>query len=90
MTETPLIHIASLVIRARPEAVPTVTRLIESWSEAEIAASDPAGRLVVVLETDLEARIFDVIDTLTPQVLAVNLVYHQIESAETLDEEINP
>ena len=92
MNDTDQVHIASLVVRTHPQALEAVAEAIAGWAEAEIAAQDPQGKLVVVLETSSEAQILDRIDAISPMpgVLSANLVYHQSESAKTLDEEIEP
>lgn len=85
------VHIASLVVLSRPERCRAVRKTIDAWPDAEVPIADPAGKLVVALETDSEHRILQLIDDINTieGVLAAHLVYHQCEDAATLGEEID-
>jgi periplasmic nitrate reductase NapD len=76
------LHIASLIVRARPEVAPAVAERIASEPGVEVHAVD-SGRIIVVLEASTERALADWMDSLRqqPDVLLVNLVYHQVESA---------
>ena len=50
-------HISSLVVRAHPNRLAEVSRRIARLSVAEVAMSDPSGKLVVTLETHNEDEI---------------------------------
>jgi periplasmic nitrate reductase NapD len=76
------VHIASLIVRARPELALMVADRIANQPGAEVHAVD-SGRIIVVLEAPTERALADWMDSLRqqPDVLLVNLVYHQVESA---------
>jgi periplasmic nitrate reductase NapD len=78
---TPL-HIASLLVHARPElfeAVKTNLRLLDGL---ELHQESPLGKLVVVLETEHEQQILERIEQISnlPGVLNAALVYHEVLS----------
>ncbi len=77
----PLGVISSLVVQARPERLAGIVDAIQARSDAEIAAMDPVGKLVVVLETASDRGLADATDALAalPGVLSVALVYHHSE-----------
>lgn len=78
------LHISSLVIQARPERLAEVREAIAARG-AEIPASDPDGKLVVVLETDSERKITDFLNEVSvmPGVLSANLVFHHNDEHDT-------
>jgi periplasmic nitrate reductase NapD len=82
-------HIVSLVIHARPDCVPNVVALLAQQSNVELMAQS-GGKLVVLAETTHEREIVALTTTLADVagVLGVNLVYHHIESAESLEETV--
>ncbi|MBW7983518.1 chaperone NapD [Enterobacillus tribolii] len=73
-------HVCSLVVQARPEAIPEVIRELESWPGTEVAVSEQKeGKLVVVMQDDDTGVLLDRIESArnVAGVLAVSLVYHQ-------------
>ncbi len=82
------IHIASCVVQARPESLDAVAAQIRAVKLAEIAASDPRGRLVILLERSSAAEVLDAIDAIRdlPGVIGVNLVYQHAEDEHALQE----
>jgi nitrate reductase NapD len=76
------IHIASVIVRTRPEIAGAFAHRIASMPDTEVHAVED-GKIIVVLEADSERVLADRIDELRqdPWVLFVNLVYHQMESA---------
>ena len=80
------VHISSMVVHARPEQLAAVKREIETVPGAEIHAESSSGKLVVVLESSEQAHITDTLEKISglEHVLSTALVYHQIESLETL------
>ena len=83
-------HITSLVVRARPERVDPIASQIAAMPGMEVHATDPAGKLVVVLETASLREVTDRIGDLNAidGVVTATLVYHQTEDAADLDEPI--
>ena len=77
----PLGVISSLVVQVRPARLPAVVDAIQARPDAEIAAMDPVGKLVVVLETATDRGLAEATDALAalPGVLSVALVFHHSE-----------
>ena len=75
------IHISSMVVHAMPDYLLDVRKNIEELPGAEIHAESPDGKLVVVLESQTQTYITDVIEKIAclDHVLSTALVYHQIE-----------
>jgi len=75
------IHISSMVVHAMPDYLADVKISIEKLPGAEIHAESPNGKLVVVVESQTQTYITDVIEKIAclDHVLSTALVYHQIE-----------
>jgi nitrate reductase NapD len=82
MTEE--LHIASVIVRSRPERLADLKRVIAAVPGAEIPAEDGAGRLIVTLEAPSEAVLARQLEAFAamPGVLAATLVVHHAEPAE--------
>jgi nitrate reductase NapD len=74
------LHIASLVVLARPELFEAVKANLRLLKGVELHQESPAGKLVVVLETRHENQILQRIDQINrlPGVLNAALVYHEM------------
>lgn len=85
MIEPGEVHISSMVVHASPAGLQSVKDNIARLPGAEVYAESERGKLVVVLESDSQSRITDVIEKINglPNVLGTALVYHQIEPPET-------
>ncbi|MCL1048123.1 chaperone NapD [Shewanella abyssi] len=77
----PEAHISSLLVQVSPEHLKTTKKLIEDFEEAEVYGVSEVGKIVVVLETQSEGFITDVIEKINdmPGVLGATMVYHQID-----------
>lgn len=75
------IHIASLVVRCRPERMAELKRAIRALPAAEIPADDAVGKLVVTLEAGSERAIRQQLEMIgaLPGVLSATLVAHHAE-----------
>ncbi len=75
------VHISSMVVHAMPDYLLDVRKSIEDLPGTEIHAESPSGKLVVVLESQTQTYITDVIEQIAclDHVLSTALVYHQIE-----------
>jgi len=75
------VHISSMVVHAMPDHLSDVKTNIEKLPGAEIYAESPNGKLVVVLESQTQTYITDVIEKIAclDHVMSTALVYHQIE-----------
>ena len=83
------LHISSMVVHARAEDLASVKQKIEQLPGAEVHAESDNGKLVVVLETERQGYITDIIETINnmEQVLNTALVYHQIEQLDSTETE---
>lgn len=81
--DTGEVHVSSLIVQARPEALDEVVAGIDAIAEAEVHGRDGVGKLVVVLETPDEGGINAAVDAISALagVLTVNMVFHQIDDA---------
>ena len=79
------IHISSMVVHARPDRLQSVKSKIACLPGVEIHGESDNGKLVVVLETQNQGFITDIIETISKldYVLNTALVYHQIEYADS-------
>jgi nitrate reductase NapD len=76
-------EIASLVIHVRPELLDAVGRAIALLPGTEVAASDPRGKLVVIVEAGPGDRLGERLTELSvmPNVISATLVYHAAAAA---------
>lgn len=83
----PEAHISSLLVQVSPEHLDETKKRIEAFDEAEIYGVSEVGKIVVVLETQEEGFITDVIEKINnmPGVLGATMVYHQIDSGTDSD-----
>jgi len=70
-----------MVVHVSPEGLEDVKAGIGRLRGAEIRGESECGKLVVVLESDGQSHITEVIDKINnfAHVLGTSLVYHQIE-----------
>lgn len=89
--ETAEVHISSMVVHAHPEDMESIKEYIASLPGTEIHGESKNGKLVVVLESDAETRITDVIDQINNfnKVLNTALVYHHIVSENTEEPDLS-
>ena len=78
-----------MVVHARPEYLAGVKKSIEQLPGAEIHGESDNGKLVVVLETQNQGYITDIIEKINnlEHVLNTALVYHQIEQLDSLEKD---
>ena len=74
-------HISSLVVHCRPDAIDSVIPAIEKFPDASVPEHSEEGKLVVLLETYNEGAVMQRISALEELagVISVALVYHQID-----------
>jgi nitrate reductase NapD len=87
--DDPLVHIASLLIRATATGCDAVREMIGSMPGAELHETDHPGKLVIVLESADSRAIADATTELQnlSGVLTVSIVAHLTESASALEEQ---
>ena len=71
-------HISSVVVTADPRRIDEVGPAIKALGVAEIAFSDPGGKMIVTLETGSEGKIVEALTAiqLMPGVASAALAYH--------------
>ena len=75
-------HISSLVVRAHPDRLDAVAARIARLGVAEVAMTDPTGKIVVTLETRDEDEIVAAMNAMQRMtgVVSVALVFHQTDA----------
>jgi nitrate reductase NapD len=75
------LHIASFIVRTRADDAADVAHRIAAIEGAEVHAVED-GKIIVVVEASGERELADRMDDLRglPEVLMVNLVYHQADA----------
>lgn len=83
LCEDTALHIASVVVQVRPDAMTQIKNWVEVFPGAETHLQDARGKLVVILEAETEQKILDLLDGLNAQAGVFNaaLVYHEILTA---------
>jgi nitrate reductase NapD len=83
------LHIAGLVVHARPQRIPALARGIAAISQAHVHATSPAGKLIVTLEAPSAAQITDCMAQIQrlEGVFAATLVYQYADSLEEMNAE---
>ena len=73
-------HIASVIVRVRPEQAADVAARIAATPGLEVHAA-AEGKIIVVIEAESERELADCMDGLrqAPDVMFVSLVYHQVD-----------
>ena len=82
------VHISSMVVHVKPDHLQTVKNDINKLPGTEIQGEADSGKLVVVLETQNQGYITDIIEKINnfENVLNIALVYHQVEYLDSLPE----
>ncbi|MBZ8140209.1 hypothetical protein CLD22_09910 [Rubrivivax gelatinosus] len=90
--DDPEIHIAGVLVQARPAAVAALRTQIGSLAGAELVGAGDDGRIAVVVEGVGAASVLQVLDALRelPGVLNVALVYQHAEARSALQEGVPP
>lgn len=75
-------NISSLIVDARPEALPRVQLALGALPGVEIHTATAAGKLIVTVETDGDADTTESFGRIAavPGVMSVAMVYHQFEA----------
>lgn len=83
------LHISSIVVHARPEAIDEIARTIEHMPGAEIHQRVAASKLIVTLETGNTAEILQRMERINdlPGVVSAALVYHHWEPVSEAESE---
>ena len=78
------IHISSMVVHAMPDHLQSVKETIGHLPGTEVHGESENGKLVVVLESQTQTYITDVIEKIATldHVLSTALVYHHIEQPD--------
>ena len=78
------VHIASLLVQARPALLADIADKIARLPGAEVHASDPRGKILVTLESGSQGSITDSLNRIQgiDGVISAALVYHQVDGPE--------
>jgi nitrate reductase NapD len=84
------VHIAGMLVHARPEALDAAMAAVRGFSNAEIHATGVIGKFAAVLECAREREIAECIEQLQaiPGVISVSMTSHYIEDAAELAAEM--
>ncbi|MBK1686609.1 chaperone NapD [Rubrivivax gelatinosus] len=90
--DDPEIHIAGVLVQARPEAVGALRTAITALADTELVGAGDDGRIAVVVEGVGAASVLQVLDALRelPGVLNVALVYQHAEPRSALQQGVTP
>jgi nitrate reductase NapD len=85
------VHIASFIVRLRPEAEHALEVLAQAWPGLEISARAD-GRCILLHECAGTRELLDCMDAAmtVPGVISVNLVYHHSTYRSALEETLAP
>lgn len=80
-----MLNISGIVVHAHPDKVGAVSTLLEEIPGVEIHGASETGKLVVTVEKADDRESVDTYEQIgnLPGVLAVAMVYHHFEPAET-------
>ena len=83
------LHVSSLLVHGAAARLGEICAAIEGLPGAEVHASDPAGKVIVTIESANEAEIGRQVEAVRALdgVHAANLVYHQVDDAGDADAE---
>lgn len=87
---SPLVHVASFVVRAFPARLADVVAHVRARSHFDVVAAE-GSRLVVLTELPSERHLMEALTELEgiPGVLNASLVYHHAETAAQLEEAVS-
>lgn len=74
------LHVASLIAHVLPASVNEVASWLERQPRVEIHTQSPEGKFAIVMESDHEQSVLELLDALgqRPGVLNTALIYHEI------------
>lgn len=89
--KSPDLHIASLVIFAQPDCRDDIIDFLSNIPACTLYAEESRAALVIVIEVDHERSINLLMDELNARkgILSVNLVYHHVDSEQSLNQELD-
>lgn len=85
------LHISSLLVQHRPEAMPALESFVGAQPALEISARGE-HRCVVLCETGHQREVLELIDAMLalPGVVNVSLIYHHAEPRDELERPLHP
>lgn len=74
-------NISSVLVNARPEAIPQVKAGLCALGGVEVHATSESGQMVVTIEADSDQAVVNLFAQINqqPGVLSASMVYHQFE-----------
>lgn len=78
------LHVASFIVHVRPAAIEDIAAWLTQQPRVEIYTRSEEGKFAVVMESDHEHAVLELLDRLTeqPGVLNAALIYHEIIDGE--------
>ena len=85
-----LTHITSFLVQCEAARNLELSKLIAGIPSAEVVASDPSGKFVVILETETLHQVTDLVDRIRAihGVVTTTLIFHQIEETALPDQPV--
>jgi len=85
------LHISSLLVQHRPEAMPALEAYVDAQPALEISARGE-HRCVLLCETGHQREVMELIDAMLalPGVIHVSLIYHHAEPRDELERPLHP
>ncbi|MGO4703095.1 chaperone NapD [Dyella sp. 2RAB6] len=85
------LHISSLLVQHRPQAMPALEAYVDTQPALEITARGE-HRCVLLCETGHQREVLDLIDAMLalPGVVNVSLIYHHAEPRDELEQPLQP
>jgi nitrate reductase NapD len=85
------LHISSLLVQLRPEAMPALEAYVDTQAALEISARGE-HRCVLLCETGHQREVMELIDAMLalPGVVNVSLIYHHAEPRAELEQPLHP
>lgn len=79
-----VLHVASFIVHVRPTTINELAKWLEQQPRVEIYTRSEEGKLAVVMESDHEQAVLDLLDSVNqqPGVLNTALIYHEIIDGE--------
>jgi len=85
------LHISSLLVQHRPEAMPALEAYVDTQPALDISARGE-HRCVLLCETGHQREVLELIDAMLalPGVVNISLIYHHAEPRDELEQPLQP
>ena len=92
LAEPLLTHVSSFIVHVSPGVQDSIYQELTHIPHAEVHGGEPAGKLIVVMESEHEHQILDAINHIQTLdgVISATLVYHHIDDERGYNNGSNP